>query len=128
MAQSTMWINVMSLGDVHLACLHVPCLLLVAVMKLIMHFLYLYVDDSFLAQKRNEMLFYKGYQKTLLSNLTHLLQLWDFIGLPHEEDKASRLSNSASGGEGSGSAVSVQHTVLLLTTAAGSHTKCLLNF
>ena len=100
--------------------------LLVAVMKLLMHFLYLYVDDSFSAQKRDEMLFYKGYQKTLLSNLTQLLQLWDFIGLPHEEDKASRLSNSASGGEGSGSAVSVQHTVLLLT--AGSHTKCLLHF
>ena len=61
--------------------------LLVAVMKLLMHFLYLYVDDSFLAQKRGEMLFYKGYQKTLPSNLTQLLQLWDFIGLPHEECK-----------------------------------------
>ena len=27
------------------------------------------------------------YQKTLPSNLTRLLQLWDFIGLPHEERK-----------------------------------------
>ena len=46
-------------------------------------------------------------------------EMW--IGL---NDKASRLSNSATGGgEGSGSAV----TVLLLTAAAGSHTKCLLN-
>ena len=59
----------------------------VAVMKLLMHFLYLYVDDSFSAQKRGEMMFYKGYQKTLPSNLTRLLQLWDFIGLPHEERK-----------------------------------------
>ena len=33
------------------------------------------------------MMFYKGYQKTLPSNLTRLLQLWDFIGLPHEERK-----------------------------------------
>ena len=33
------------------------------------------------------MLFYKGYQKQLPSHLTRLLQLWDFIGLPHEERK-----------------------------------------
>ena len=59
----------------------------VAGMKLLMHFLYLYVDDSFSAQKRGEMLFYKGYQETLASNLTRLLQLWDFIGLPYEEHK-----------------------------------------
>ena len=59
----------------------------VAVMKLLMHFLYLYVDDSFSAQKRGERLSYKGYQKTLPSNLTQLLQLWDFIGLPHTECK-----------------------------------------
>ena len=42
----------------------------VAVMKLLMHFLYLYVDDSFSAQKRGEMMIDKGYQKTLPSNLT----------------------------------------------------------
>ena len=45
------------------------------------------MDDSFVAQKRGEMLFYKDYQKTLPSNVTRLLQLWDFIGLPHEECK-----------------------------------------
>ena len=33
------------------------------------------------------MLFYKGYQKQLPSHLTRLLQLWDFIGLPHEGRK-----------------------------------------
>ena len=59
----------------------------IAVMKYLLLYLYLYVDDSFSAQKRGEMLFYKGYQKQLPSHLTHLLQLWNFIGLPHEEHK-----------------------------------------
>ena len=56
-------------------------------MKYPLLYLYLYVDDSFSAQKRGEMLFYKGYQKQLPSHLTRLLQLWDFIGLPYEERK-----------------------------------------
>ena len=42
--------------------------------------------------------------------------------------KASILSNSEARGDGRGLASSVQRTVLLLTAAAGSHTKCLLNF
>ena len=59
----------------------------IAVMKYLIQLLYIYVDDSFSAQKRGEMLFYKCYRKLLPSNLTRLLQLWDFIGLPHEEKK-----------------------------------------
>ena len=59
----------------------------IAVMKYLIQLLYIYVDDSFSAQKRGERLFYKRYHKYLPSNLTRLLQLWDFIGLPHEEHK-----------------------------------------
>ena len=60
---------------------------LIAVMKYLIQLLYIYVDDSFSAQKRGERLFYKPYHKYLPSNLTRLPQLWDFIGLPHEERK-----------------------------------------
>ena len=56
----------------------------IAVMKYLIQLFYIYVDDSFSAQKRGERLFYKRYHKYLPSNLTRLLQLWDFIGLPHE--------------------------------------------
>ena len=59
----------------------------IAVMKYPIQLLYIYVDDSFSAQKKGEMLFYKHYRKLLPSNFTRLLQLWDFIGLPHEEKK-----------------------------------------
>ena len=59
----------------------------IVVIKYLLYLLYLYVDDSFSAQKRGERLFYKHYQKELSLNLTQLLQLWDFIGLPHEEHK-----------------------------------------
>ena len=57
----------------------------IAVMKLLILYLYIYVDDSFLAQKKGQLLFYRQYHKSLSSNLVHLLQLWDYIGLPHEE-------------------------------------------
>ena len=60
----------------------------IAVMKYLSQLLYIYVDDSFSVQKRGgERLFYKRYHKYLPSNLIRLLQLWDFIGLPHEERK-----------------------------------------
>ena len=42
----------------------------ITIMKLLMQYLYFYVNDSFLAQKRGEMLFYKSYKKVLPSNLT----------------------------------------------------------
>ena len=38
------------------------------------------VDNSFSTRKRGEMLFYKGYQKQLPSQLTRLLQLWPASG------------------------------------------------
>ena len=37
--------------------------------------------------KEGDQLFYPRYQKRLPTNLVRLLQLWDFIGLPHEERK-----------------------------------------
>ena len=59
----------------------------IAVMKYLIQLLYIHVNDSFSVQMRGERLFYKQYHKYLPSNLTRLLQLWDFIGLPHEERK-----------------------------------------
>ena len=59
----------------------------IAVMKLLIYYLYIYVDDSFSAQKKGEQLFYSRYGKYMPSNLVRLLLLWDFIGLPHEEKK-----------------------------------------
>ncbi|KAF9242255.1 hypothetical protein BU15DRAFT_72791 [Melanogaster broomeanus] len=56
----------------------------IAVMKLLILFLLIYVDDSFSFQCRGQMTFYKKYGKHLPSNLTKLLHLWDFFGLPHE--------------------------------------------
>ncbi|KIJ66316.1 hypothetical protein HYDPIDRAFT_54410, partial [Hydnomerulius pinastri MD-312] len=49
--------------------------------------LFIYVDDSFSFQRKGQLTFYKKYQKFLPSNLVKLLQLWDFIKLPHEERK-----------------------------------------
>ena len=59
----------------------------IAVMRYLIQLLYIYVDDSFFAWKKCEMLFYKCYRKFLPSNLTRPLQLWNFIGLPHDEKK-----------------------------------------
>ena len=59
----------------------------IAVMKYLIQLLYIHVNDSFSVQMRGKRLFYKQYHKYLPSNLTRLLQLWDFIGLPHEERK-----------------------------------------
>ena len=46
-----------------------------------------YINNSFYIQKRGKKLFYMYYQRKLPLNLTQLLQLWDFIGLPHEQCK-----------------------------------------
>lgn len=59
----------------------------IAVVKLLILYLYIYVDDSFSVQKLRDRLFYPRYQKSLPTDLVRLLQLWDFIGLPHEEKK-----------------------------------------
>ena len=42
----------------------------IAVIKYLIYLLYLYVDDSFSAQKRGERLFHKCYQMELPLNLT----------------------------------------------------------
>ncbi|KIK92975.1 hypothetical protein PAXRUDRAFT_92522, partial [Paxillus rubicundulus Ve08.2h10] len=49
--------------------------------------LFIYVDDSFSFQRAGQLSFYPKYGKALPSNLVKLLQLWDFIHLPHEERK-----------------------------------------
>jgi len=36
-------------------------------------------------QRKEQVLYYWHYGKSLPSNLTHLLQLWEYIRLPHEE-------------------------------------------
>lgn len=59
----------------------------IVVVKLPILYLYIYVDNSFSIQKKRDQLFYPHYQKHLLTDLVQLLQLWDFIGLPHEERK-----------------------------------------
>ena len=59
----------------------------IAIIKLLIALLYTYVDDSFSTQKAGDHLFYPRYQKHLPTNLVWLLQLWDFIGLLHEECK-----------------------------------------
>lgn len=55
--------------------------------KLLIHFLYIYVDDSFSVEPEGQMVFYKKYNKLLPSNLVKLLNLWDYLGVPHEERK-----------------------------------------
>jgi len=57
-------------------------------MKLLILFLYIYIDNSFSAQHKGQVLYYWHYRKSLPSNLTCLLQLSrDYIGLPHKEKK-----------------------------------------
>lgn len=59
----------------------------IAVTKLLILLLMIYVDDSFSAQRTRQMTFYRKYNKLLPSDLVKLLNLWDFVGLPHEERK-----------------------------------------
>lgn len=59
----------------------------IAVVKLLILYLYIYVDDSFSVQKIRDKLFYPQYSKYLPIDLVRLLQLWDFIGLPQEKWK-----------------------------------------
>ncbi|KAG2348112.1 DNA/RNA polymerase [Suillus weaverae] len=59
----------------------------IAVFKILIHFLYIYVDDSFSFEDKRSLAFYAPYQKLLLANMVKLLRLWDAIGLPHEEKK-----------------------------------------
>ena len=59
----------------------------IAIFKILIRFLYIYVDDSFSFEDKRELAFYSPYNKTLLKSLVQLLCLWDSIGLPHEERK-----------------------------------------
>lgn len=92
-------IDEMSLEDEHsnVSLMH-SCLLSYAVMKLLIIFLYIYVDDSFSAQCKGEILFYKNYQKMLPSNPIRLFSLWDFLGIPHEGKKQVLVICSLSSG------------------------------
>jgi hypothetical protein len=48
---------------------------------------YIYVDDSFSYAEEHDLAFYAKYQKLLPRNMVKLLQLWDELGIPHEERK-----------------------------------------
>ena len=59
----------------------------IAVMKLLLYFLRIYVDDSFSFQRRQLLSWYAPYQKLLPSDLVTVLKLWDHLSLPHEARK-----------------------------------------
>lgn len=59
----------------------------IAIFKILVHFLYIYVDDSFSFEDKHSLELYAPYKKLLPSKLVKLLCLWDAIGLPHEEKK-----------------------------------------
>jgi hypothetical protein len=59
----------------------------IAVVKLLLSFLFIYVDDSFSFQQQHRLSWYNPYQKELPSDLARLLRLWDYIALPHEARK-----------------------------------------
>ena len=46
-----------------------------------------YVDDTFSFERVNDTLYYAPYQSMYPAKQTHLLQLWDELGLPHDKDK-----------------------------------------
>ncbi|KAG2143460.1 uncharacterized protein EDB93DRAFT_1252064 [Suillus bovinus] len=59
----------------------------IAVFKILIHFLYIYVDNSFSFKDKCSLELYTSYKKLLPSNIVKLLCLWDAIGLLHEEKK-----------------------------------------
>jgi hypothetical protein len=59
----------------------------IAIFKVLIRFLYIYVDDSFSFEDKRELELYEPYKKLLPASLVKLLRLWDSIGLPHEERK-----------------------------------------
>lgn len=46
-----------------------------------------YVDDNFGWEFEGNTKYYKPYRKHLPTNQTRLLELWDELGIPHDEDK-----------------------------------------
>jgi hypothetical protein len=59
----------------------------IAIFKVLIRFLYIYVDDSFSFDDKRDLELYAPYKKVLPGSLVKLLRLWDSIGLPHEERK-----------------------------------------
>ncbi|KAJ7149654.1 hypothetical protein C8R46DRAFT_1044062 [Mycena filopes] len=49
--------------------------------------LFAYMDDFHSAQLATDMLYYKPYKRSFPTNKTRLLRLWDWLGIPHSEDK-----------------------------------------
>ncbi|KAG2741863.1 hypothetical protein P692DRAFT_20879763 [Suillus brevipes Sb2] len=59
----------------------------IAIFKILIHFLYIYVDDSFSFEDKHSLELYAPYQRLLPANMVKWLRLWDAIGLLHEERK-----------------------------------------
>ena len=43
-----------------------------------------YVDDTFAVDPRPERLYYPPYQESYPNSQVQLLQLWDWLGIPHQ--------------------------------------------
>jgi len=65
----------------------ISLVLWVAVFKRGLHALKCYVDDHFSCCITGDLEFYPEYEAFMPSDQVSLLQLWDEINLPHEEDK-----------------------------------------
>jgi hypothetical protein len=59
----------------------------ITIVKILIYYIYIYIDDSFSFQRKEEMELYAPYHKVLPRNLCKLLRLWDRLGVPHEERK-----------------------------------------
>ena len=65
----------------------ISLVLWIAVFKRSLEALKCYVDDHFSFSRTGDLEFYEKYEAFWPSDQVKLLQLWDEIGLPHEEDK-----------------------------------------
>ncbi|KAJ8597536.1 hypothetical protein M405DRAFT_724053 [Rhizopogon salebrosus TDB-379] len=59
----------------------------VAIRRELVEDLKTYMDDSFSFELAGNLLYYEPYREFFPAKQTHLLQLWDYIGLPHERAK-----------------------------------------
>jgi hypothetical protein len=59
----------------------------IAIHRMLIEALKLYMDDSFSFELAGRMLYYAPYQDHYPAKQTRLLQLWDEIGLPHDRPK-----------------------------------------
>jgi hypothetical protein len=65
----------------------ISLVLWISVFKHLLHALKCYVDDHFSVCIMGDLEFYSKYEAFLPSDQVRLLQLWDEINLPHEEEK-----------------------------------------